>query len=473
MSLQDVFEYGRAPIKPLAYENKDLAQRGEFMVDHAGDHPSYHLYIVDPEDETKIIDITAYMVKEAFGNSITVHIDGMEEPMTLHDLMNFIYKRFTYPDDPNGFRLERDRSKVLDPTTQVVLLQDVDDIHYLPVTRVDAIFDEYGNTLKDLLESLTHLGFSTDYIQVAEEGQFIFEITYPFLNYSQYGNFFELRCGTVILDKTRYQVIDTVDEDGNVYGATITFFNEKFELNRRIDILYIYNAQGALPGFKALDGGQIAYHTISSSKLEKVTSLYTVPDETAIFTAKGAYDLYHDFIRAINDSSDACVYVLDHAEEANKIDVNIVPDTVFLSMKFIVVNALMNTTKTSDITLTVTYGDSNNQYNKVYTINVPGGIPKGRMLKLLVNYSEARVLQITEYHTSVNRYIYTCQDQEITIPYRDLSYNINSFVKVYRNGVRLFEDLDYTNNKEEEVILLTVRTEEGERIVFEAENVEF
>ena len=71
MALQDQFSMARLAIKPLAYENKDLAQRGEFMVDHAGEHPTYHLYIVDPEDETKIIDITSYMVKEAFGNSIT------------------------------------------------------------------------------------------------------------------------------------------------------------------------------------------------------------------------------------------------------------------------------------------------------------------------------------------------------------------------------------------------------------------
>ena len=473
MALQDEFSMARLAIKPLAYENKDLAQRGEFMVDHAGEHPTYHLYIVDPEDETKIIDITSYMVKEAFGNSITVNIDGMEEPISLHDLMNFIYKRFTYPDDPNGFDYERDRSKVLDPSTQVVLLQDIDDIHYLPVTRVDAIFDENGNTLREILNSMTRLGFAVDYIQVAEDDQFVFEITYPFMNYTENGNYFELRCGTVIVDKSRYQAVDNTDEDGNVYGATITFFTERFEKNRRIDVLYIYNAKGALAGAMALDGGQIAYRSISSSKLEKVTNNYNIPDETALVSAKAVYDLYNEFVNGINDSSNSCVYCVDQSSSSTSIDVNIAPNGIFLTGKFIMLNILTSSTKSSNFTLNVTYGDSSTQFTKSYTLNFPSGIPKEKMVKAIISYNDAKILRISEYYTTVNRFIYTCKDQEYNIPYGDLVYNTNSFVKVYRNGVRLFKDLDYTDDINNEIITLTVRTEEGERIVFEAENVEF
>ena len=92
MSLDDQFKMGRLALKPLPYANKQLAQKGELMVDHAGDNPTYHIYIVDPNDGTKIIDITSYLVKEAFGNSITVNIDGVDEPFSLHDIINFIYK---------------------------------------------------------------------------------------------------------------------------------------------------------------------------------------------------------------------------------------------------------------------------------------------------------------------------------------------------------------------------------------------
>ncbi len=473
MSLQDQFDMSRIPIKPLPYLNKAVAQKGELMVDHAGPNPTYHLYIVDPTDATKIIDITSFLVKEAFGNSITVNIEGIEEPISLHELMNFIYKRFTYPDDPNGFNPERDRSKILDPSTQVVLLRDIDGICYLPITRADSVFDENGNSIQERLDSITRLGFAHDYLQVEVDDQQIFEIEYPFENYTQNGNYFELRIGTVFVDKSRYQVIDKFDEDGKAYGATITFFNDKFERNRRIDILYIYNATGLLAGEAAINGGQIAYHSINSSKLEKVVNTYNLPDETALVSAKALYDLYNEFIAAINDTNGSSVYCLDTSDAQNIIDVNIRPNNIFLGSKYIVLHVLTKTEKTSNIVLNVMHGDSSTQNNSSFTINVPGGVGAGRMMRILVNSNTSRVLNITNYYTTVNRFIYTCVDQEVVIPYNELNYNTNSFIKVYRNGVRLFEDLDYSKDSINENITLFVRTEEGERIVFEAENVEF
>ena len=112
MSLQDQFDMGRIPIKPLPFINKALVNKGELMVDHAGDNPTYHLYITDPNDETKIIDLTSHMVREAFGTSIMISIDGVDEPMTLDDIINFIYSRFTYPDNVNGYNYDRDISKI-------------------------------------------------------------------------------------------------------------------------------------------------------------------------------------------------------------------------------------------------------------------------------------------------------------------------------------------------------------------------
>ena len=68
MPLNSQFEHGRIALKPLAYKDRALAQPSELMIDYKGEHPSYHIYIVDPMDETRIIDITNYLVKEAFGN---------------------------------------------------------------------------------------------------------------------------------------------------------------------------------------------------------------------------------------------------------------------------------------------------------------------------------------------------------------------------------------------------------------------
>ena len=69
---------------------------------------------------------------------------------------------------------------------------------------------------------------------------------------------------------------------------------------------------------------------------------------------------------------------------------------------------------------------------------------------------------------TTTRYIHTCRDDERDISYNMLGYEVGSVIRVYRNGVRLFEDLDYSINRQTEIITLFTRTEEGERIVFEA-----
>ena len=473
MSLNEQFEHGRIPLKPLAFENKDLAQKREFLIDYTGEHPSYHLYIVDPATGD-IIDITSYMVKEAFGSSITVSIEGREAPITLHDVINFIYKRFTYPNDPNGFNYARDRDKVTDPKTNVVLLQDVDDCYYLPVTRADAVFDDNGNTIQERLDSIVRLGFSNDYIQVAVEDQQVFEITYPFLNYPAGGNYMELRVGTTFIDKTRYQIIDNEDEDGNIYGATITFFQDKFEIGRRIDILYIYNATGALAGNSAINGGQIANNSIPITKLEKAIDSYLIPDSTSLATSKAVYDLYTEFSEAINDAANSNFYLYDYSDDHDIIEVNLNAHNVFLSSKLVMLHILTKTSKNSNITLKVMHGDSQYQNIVEYkNLKIQGGLAENRMVKFLINITDAKYLSGVGEKITASRFIYTCDDQEIEIPFKGLPYDNNSRILVYRNGVRLFDALDYTMDMTKETIRLFVRTEEGERIVFEAENLVF
>ena len=47
MPLNSQFEHSRIPLKPLAYKDRALAQPSELMIDYKGEHPSYHIYIVD------------------------------------------------------------------------------------------------------------------------------------------------------------------------------------------------------------------------------------------------------------------------------------------------------------------------------------------------------------------------------------------------------------------------------------------
>ena len=53
MSVNDQYNMGRLPLRPLSLDYKNLAQTKELLIDNLGDNPSYHLYIADAKDRTK------------------------------------------------------------------------------------------------------------------------------------------------------------------------------------------------------------------------------------------------------------------------------------------------------------------------------------------------------------------------------------------------------------------------------------
>lgn len=472
MSLNDQFDMGRIPIKPLPYINKDLANKGELIIDYAGDNPSYHIYITDPDNKSRIIDITSILARELYGSSITVDIDGVEDPIPIHDILNFIYKKFLYPDNTNGFDYTIDRAKVTDPNNKVVILKDTNGKYFFPVVRADSVFDQYGNTVQERLDSISRIGFANEYIQAETNNQSIFEITYPFQNYLHGGNYIELRIGTVYVDKSRYQIVDKLDENGNSYGATITFFNDTFEEGRRIDILYIYNETSLINNeYTAISGGQIANGSISSTKLEKTTDTFTIPDGTSLATGKALYSLYTTLSDAISSNSNV-IFAVDESESENNITVDITHDAVNeLSEKYIMLNVLINNAKNEHATFNLYY--AGNSEPKSYNVDIPNGASPGKLVRFLINSNNIRVVGISAMHLTSTRHIYSCRDQDTEIGFSDLSYDNNSFIKIYRNGIRLFKDLDYSINMQTSTITLFTRAEEGEIIVFEAENIEF
>ena len=65
-------------------------------------------------------------------------------------------------------------------------------------------------------------------------------------------------------------------------------------------------------------------------------------------------------------------------------------------------------------------------------------------------------------------------DKENTIGYSGLLYNTGEDhnIFVYRNGVRLFESIDYSINTSNKTITVYVNTEQYEKFVFEYYSVE-
>ena len=96
MSANDQFNMGRLPLRPLSLSDKDLAQTKELLIDNLGDDPSYHIYITDSKDRTRLIDLTNLYSENPniSGDNLTITIDGLIDPQKLKYIINFIYKIF-------------------------------------------------------------------------------------------------------------------------------------------------------------------------------------------------------------------------------------------------------------------------------------------------------------------------------------------------------------------------------------------
>ena len=126
MSVNDQFNMGRIPIRPLSLTDKALAQTKELLIDNVGDNPSYHIYITDQKDRTRLIDLTLLYSENPniSGDSLMISIDGLIDPQSLKYIINFIYKRFLMPENPNGYNPALDFNKVFDQDTTTILLKD-------------------------------------------------------------------------------------------------------------------------------------------------------------------------------------------------------------------------------------------------------------------------------------------------------------------------------------------------------------
>lgn len=522
MSVNDQWNMSRLPIRVLPYQKKDLASCNEIIIDYLGDNPSYHIYITDKNDPKILIDITQLIIEEMFpnasinANNFYVTIEGLKDSQTLRDIINYIYKRFLMPDNPNGFDPVNDLDKIKDPTTKNILLTDTDGIIYLPITVAGNVIDSSGKSIQERLDDMTRLGFSTSFVRATTNNQSSFEFNYPFKDYPKYGNYVEVRIGSTYIDKARYEIINEKSADGSITSATLTFIDETVEKGRAINFLFIFNAKAVTGGkFENISGGAIADGTITSSKLEKVSDSFLLNDSTSIASSKALYNLFTRYINDINDRDEHVYYYYDDSD-GDILYYGREMDTISSGD---VLNIIAKNKKTLSKGIRIYHKPEGNVYYAVdsetgETVNDlsieldPGGsidsiqiqdpteqtdgeypsvlkdiidikklynkdgatpktnLPAGRMIKLLYQNDCFYILNNNDIIT--NRYIYTCIDQETAISFKQLSYEYEDIINVYRNGVRLFEDLDYSMNSDSETITLFVRTEEGERIVFES-----
>lgn len=472
-SNNDQWEHGRIPIRPLSYKNKNLANVNELIIDY-GEDASYHIYIAHHADPTKLIDITALIVQEMLpkveinGNQFTITIEGQKDPANLKDIINFIYKRFTYAEDPSGFVYEEDINKVYDPTTINVLLRTTDGQIQLPITIADNVYDKNGRSIQERLDNMVKLGFSVSYLYTTKQNQTSYEFEYPF---EDYPDMLEVRIGTTYVDNSRYSITKHYDAEGHYKSGTLTFIGESIENGRRIDLVWIFNTVYEEGGtLEFISGSKIADNTIPLCKMEKYSNSYNYPDSSSIATSKALSDMYQNLVQAINANNQTvfhCPDVSNKNQSVIRANINRAPannDILFVTT---------DCDKRAGTTLTVgTYSNSISPIS--YQIVYPdgGAVPKGyksnQVVKFKIDNGKAILLNGDEPELRESKYSHNCLDQEYNISFANLDYKAGDLIHVYRNGVRLFRDIDYSINLSKEIITLFVRTEENEHIVFEA-----
>lgn len=467
MSVNDQFkQMGRIPLKPLPYSKKELAQCNEILVDY-DNKKSYHIYMVDSSDRTKIIDLTQLIIDNLFAdssinaNNFRINIEGVLNPDTLHNIINFIYKRFLMPENPKGFEYERDFDKIIDPNTKNVLLKDTDGIVYLPVTSIDNIFCKDGESLEEKLKNMSRVGFSADYVRADYDNQSTFHFDYPFPDYSKAGNHIEVRIGSTFIDNSRYEIIDDEEIDGKINGATITFIDEYIKKDRAINFLFIYNCKDTTDNrYDYVYGGHIANKSIPAVKLQKTSDSFMVNDGSSIATSKALYNLFNKTVELQLKNSDRYVICNDKSKDPSKIQIqtqNTIQDGMLFEIGLASKKSSSAVLVINDTTYSIYSFDG--ELNKQQ-------LPSNILVKFM--YYNKTIYLAEAAYSAPSRFIYTCKDQEEEIPFDELTYSVNNYIYVYRNGVRLFEDLDYFINWAKQTIKLFVRTEDGERIVFEA-----
>lgn len=469
-SVDDQFEHGRIPLKPLPYSRKDEGQCNELIVDY-GEDASYHIYIVHHTDDTKCIDLTALIIKEMLpkadinADQFIITIEGEKDPSNLMDIINFIWKRFPYAEDPSGFVPEEDMYLVFAPTTKSVLLRTTDGTIQLPITTTDNVYDKNGRSIQERLDDMVRLGFSISYLYTTEQNQTTYEFDYPF---EDYPDFMEVRIGTTYIDKSRYTITKHYDSKHHYKSGTLSFIGESIENGRRIDLLWLFNSAYSPEGkLEFIAGSTIADGTIPTCKLDKVSNSFVYNDASSVATSKALHDLYVFLTDAMNNNSNNGIYYCVDEEKTSQSVIKVLTPQIANGN---IIKVGIATNKDTNCTLKVNTGSD----TSTYALKTPDGeIPNkkfkvNQMLTLKISGNDAIVIEGYNQCITTNKKIYTCKDQEYDISFAGLVYYDGDIIHVYRNGVRLFEDLDYSINYSNETITLYVRTEDRERIVFES-----
>lgn len=471
----DQFEHGRIPLRPLAYSQRKNAQTDELIIDFGNTgKETYHIYLSSSNDPTKLIDLTEMMVSQMLPTAkfnvdqFEISLEGVEEPTALKDVINYIYKRFLYPENYGLFDYARDSYKLFDDSAVNTLLRNAEGRVILPVTFADNVFFKNGKTFQDQYNEITRLAINKQTIY-AKKDQKAYKFLYPFKNYMDY---VEIRYNSRYLADSEYFIGPILDDENNFTDGMLTLNLEEIEDNDQIDFIFTYNAKAYQDvKYEYMDGKNISFKSIPITRLESISDSFTDPDNSKVATSKGLYNLYLEMLTLVDHNANNVSYNIDISEYDNFIHID--SDKNIIEYDYFMCNVLLGTPKRFDATALIAHNGGS-------IVNVPivdargkdltKGLPSGKIARFMWVAKERKVYLISTNISQLrsSRWIHKALENETEICYCGMRYELGSCITVYKNGLRLFEDIDYSIDAKEEKIKLFNPTTEGDVIVFEA-----
>lgn len=444
----------RIPVIPLPYTDKELAVEKEVIIKYGSGDEYPNIYIVDEYDRTKLWDITAGIqasIQHSSGDNFTIEIEGLGT-IALGDILNLLYSISLTHD--NAWSVETIKKMV--PTTIV----DNKGIVYAPRTLSTAVYTEAGESIDMRLKSISKVGLAMRHVLATEERQQTFTIPFPFDNYLTEGNSFWLYVGGIMVDERRYYI----SED----GTTITFIDsdDYVEKDRTCTFLFWYNSATPETGvLLVMDGKYITPRTIETNRLAHVSDSIDLNAPDAVASARAVCTLRNVLNERIDGLAGnvSVTCLADSTSTATELVVKI-PNYQLRDSNMIHIRLL------EDLGPNATLQVNDEPAMPIYNGNnrVEAGPLAGEIINVSFSSLENRFyiygtstfkLETTYYHNSP-------EVGTSTIPFT-LSYNplVDKLV-VWYNGVRMFEDVNYTLN-ESSITLLDFESEAGDLFTFE------
>lgn len=473
-NVQDQFWHGRIPIRPLAFKNKSVAYTNELIIDYGADG-NYRMYMTDSNDPEVLIDLTEKIANIVSERGIKVADAEVEieagESKPLKEILAEILHYILKADENTGFDYSRDFSKVVAPSTISSIISDGGQRAILPITLADNVFFKDGSTMQEHHSNLTRFTVSSQDITVLSNNTLTYQFNYP---HEDYNDYFEVRVDGRTIDKTKYSIKNLMNGTHFSAGA-VTFINNpgfSTDHNSVITVLFMYNGLAYKDATrKYMDGKIISVNSIPTSRLEKISDSYTLNDPSSIASSKALYDMGRNLNDTVASNADNTAYFYDFGEE-NVIEFR--SNLIFpLEKPVFLCNVLLASNKTFDATVTVRNGYKD-MVTGIPIVDASGkditrGLPRGKIIQLLwvKEDNNFKLVSTDLSQLRSNRLVRKCLESETEISFDTLAYPVGASFSIYRNGLRLFEDVDYSIDYATQKINLFNATEENEVVVIE------